>query len=127
MNMKVGDLVHIKTLQTKLNFKSKFENMFCYEFEKHNNILINEIMSFSCNLSKFVFCPLCLNKKNIILVEKICTVIDIKNLNFKRNIETNEKILNIYNNLDSYIIQWCCILYDYSNYLWTPYINVNKI
>jgi hypothetical protein len=123
--MKVGDLVHIKTLQTKLNFKSKFENMFCYEFDKHNNILINELISFSCDFSKFIFCPICLNKKNIFLSEKFCTIIYIKNLKIKDKI--NENVLKIYNNLDTYMIKWCCILYDHSSFLWTPYINVSKL
>ena len=127
MLLKAGDLVYVYNIERKINTKSKYESLYCFDFENHKLIITVEFLK---NPSLDI-CPLCFFDKKFKIADKICTVIKKSDLTEINKI-IDENYLKEYpeiNNiqLDEYLKFWYQIIYDINSTIWVPLINLKPI
>ena len=128
MLLKPGDLVYIYNIERKLNTKSKYESLYCFDFENHKIMITIEFLK---NPSLDI-CPLCFFEKKIKIQDKICTVIKKSDLTEISNIIQLEDYLKEYPEissiqLDTHLKNWYQIIYDINSTIWIPSINLKQI
>jgi hypothetical protein len=129
MLLKPGDLVYVRKIEKKINTKIKYDSLYCFEFNRHFGVIIGEILKQYDHKVTLNFCSLCITNrdKNILIENKICTVIDKKEIKQEDlSFFKDERNKNLYL-IDNYLKNWCYVLYDNNKAVWLPYINVRKI